>query len=443
MDLDRNETRKGEYLSEDSRGELLDLIFKKVEEKLREKRKLAKERGENLTRGRIPVIKAVASELGIKANTVKAWKLNKWNPDTSIFDTLFNKAWELDPIETQNILIKNRTRSDLLFGATMDINREPMSRLHFFGNREGNIVSLNFTEMDFRPYANNNLINVCGSEINPKSMIFSDADSFSVVESYQKLSSFTKITELMPLLVHFDYVQFLLGFTPMIQYWVSPLKLAFWYERCEKQKIKNIDVKGNELKKKINGLARNIVKKKDNKDYFNYLKEIEKQIISLKNEFMDASLIHDIVSNIKFGDKSNMPDLFINSIPAEVKTLTAKATIDNSSGKPVLKLDGMELDNGSSLLEAFVNGLDVLKRRSDHHREKSEKQNAKLIILNASPTFLGMVMGMAHALDISEMSLEKAVNQALQAFRKGAEMGIIVISEFAGYRQAISALCIV
>jgi len=52
-------------------------------------------------------------------------------------------------------------------------------------------------------------------------------------------------------------------------------------------------------------------------------------------------------------------------------------------------------------------------------------------------------MGTIPALELSEMLLEKAVQQVLHELEKDAEIGVIVLTESAGYRHTISALPVI
>jgi len=90
-----------EHLSRPARFELFNLVRKKTEEVLKKKRRKS--------RGRLPVLKVVAGELGVSLATIKAWARGNWQASNFNAEKILKKAFEMDAEKTLEILREDLT----------------------------------------------------------------------------------------------------------------------------------------------------------------------------------------------------------------------------------------------------------------------------------------------------------------------------------------------
>jgi len=89
-----------EHLSRLARFELFNLVRKMTEEELKKNRR---------SRGRLPVLKVVADELGVSVATVKAWGKGSWQASNVNTSRLLAKAFEMDSEKALEILREDLT----------------------------------------------------------------------------------------------------------------------------------------------------------------------------------------------------------------------------------------------------------------------------------------------------------------------------------------------
>jgi len=90
-----------EHVSRGARYQLFNLVRKETEEMLKKKNRRS--------RGRLPVLKVVADELGVSVATLKAWGRGSWQASNINTSRLLAKAFEMDAEKTLEILREDLT----------------------------------------------------------------------------------------------------------------------------------------------------------------------------------------------------------------------------------------------------------------------------------------------------------------------------------------------